>query len=192
MKSETTQVVANISDGDRSAVNRLFQLVYADMRRLAHKYTNQLAPSKSLQPTEVVHEAFLKLVNQNDVDWRGKSHFMAVGAQAMRHILVDYAKSNSRQKRGGDRRRMPFDEALVVSISNEDDILAIDDLLEKLAAINKTRAEIVEMRFFAGMTVAEVAEALGVSKRTVEGHWTFAKAWLRRELSKSETDESSS
>lgn len=190
MKSETTEILVNISSGDRPAVDQLFELVYSDFRQLAHKYTRKISPSKSLQPTEVVHEAFLKLVDQKQVDWRGRSHFMAVGAKAMRHILVDYARTKGRQKRGGDRRRIPFNDALVVSINNEDDILAIDEALEKLASINETRAEIVEMRFFAGMTVAEVAEALGLSKRTVEGHWTFAKAWLRRELSESGEDES--
>jgi len=188
MPSETIELLTSIRGGDRAGVNRLFEIVYDDLRRLAGKYTRQGSPDKSLQPTEVVHEAFLKLVNQQQVDWRDKSHFLAVGAKAMRHILVDDAKHRGRQRRGGNRRRVPFDEGMLVSPSH-DDILAIDEALEKLALANELRAKIVEMRFFAGMTVDEVAEALGISKRSVEGHWTFAKAWLRREVSEGQDDE---
>ena len=187
MPSETVELLTSIRAGDRSGVDRLFELVYDDLRRLAGKYTHRSPPDKTLQPTEVVHEAFLKLVNQQQVDWRDKSHFLAVGATAMRHILVDDAKLRGRHKRGGKRRRVPLDEGMLVSPTHED-ILAIDEALEKLALANQTRAQIVEMRFFAGMTVDEVAEALSVSKRTVEGHWTFAKAWLRREISEDQDD----
>ena len=182
MPSETVELLTSIRAGDRAGVDRLFELVYADLRRLAGKYTQRSSPNRSLQPTEVVHEAFLKLVNQQQVDWRDKSHFLAVGAKAMRHILVDDAKHRGRQKRGGDRRRVPLDDGMLVSPTH-DDILDVDEALKKLTLINQTRAQVVEMRFFAGMTVDEVAEALGVSKRSVEGHWTFAKAWLRREIS---------
>ena len=142
-----------------------------------------------MQPTELVHEVFLKLVDQQQVDWRCKSHFYAVGAQAMRHILVDYAKRKARTKRGGGWRRVALDDVMTLSIRNDEDILAIDKVLKKLALINDMRAKIVEFRFFAGMTVAEIAEALGVSKRTVEGHWTLARAWLRRELAEGEAED---
>jgi RNA polymerase sigma factor (TIGR02999 family) len=189
MPSETTQLLTSICAGDRSGIDRLMKIVYNDFRDLAHKYAAKLPSSKTLQPTEVVHEAFLKLVDQQDVDWRGKSHFFAVGARAMRHILVDYAKRKSRQKRGGGHRRIPLDEALTVSIGDDEDVLAIDEALERLASINEMRAKIVELRFFAGMTVEEVAEALGASKRNVEGHWTYAKAWLRRELAEGEEND---
>ena len=189
MPSESTQLLSAICAGDRSGVDRLFELVYDDFRDLAHKYAGRISSSNTLRPTEVVHEAFLKLVDQQQVDWRGRSHFMAVGAKAMRHILVDYAKRMGRQKRGGGQRRVPLDDVVVLSISNADDVLAVDEALQRLALINETRAKIVELRFFAGMTVEEVAESLGVSKRTVEGHWTFAKAWLRRELSRGEDDD---
>ena len=188
MPSETIELLTSIrgETGQESIASS--KLVYDDLRRLAGKYTRRSSPDKSLQPTEVVHEAFLKLVNQQQVDWRDKSHFLAVGAKAMRHILVDDAKHRGRQKRGGNRRRVPFDEGMLVSPTH-DDILAIDEALEKLALANELRAKIVEMRFFAGMTVDEVAEALGISKRSVEGHWTFAKAWLRREISEGQDDE---
>ena len=188
MPSETIELLTSIRGGDRAGVNRLFEIVYDDLRRLAGNYTRRSSPDKSLQPTEVVHEAFLKLVNQQQVDWRDKSHFLAVGAKAMRHILVDDAKHRGRQKRGGNRCRVPLDEGMLVAPTH-DDILAIDEALEKLALANELRAKIVEMRFFAGMTVDEVAEALGISKRSVEGHWTFAKAWLRREVSEGQEDE---
>lgn len=188
MPSETVEILTSIRAGDRAGVDRLFELVYDDLRRLAGKYTHRNPPGKSLQPTEVVHEAFLKLVNQQQVDWRDKSHFLAVGAKAMRHILVDDAKRRGRKKRGGQQRRVPLDEGMLVSPTH-DDILDIDEALKKLAMTNELRAKIVEMRFFAGMTVDEVAEALGTSKRTVEGHWTFAKAWLRREISEGQNDE---
>ena len=188
MPSETIELLTSIRAGDRAGVDRLFELVYDDLRRLAGKYTRRNAPDKSLQPTEVVHEAFLKLVNHQQVDWRDKSHFLAVGAKAMRHILVDDARRRGREKRGGNRSRVPFDEGMLVSPTH-DDILAIDEALEKLALANDLRARIVEMRFFAGMTVEEVAQAIGISKRSVEGHWTFAKAWLRREISESQDEE---
>jgi RNA polymerase sigma-70 factor (ECF subfamily) len=187
MPSETIELLTSIRAGDRGAVDRLFELVYDDLRRIAGKYTHQVTADKSLQPTEVVHEAFLKLVNQKQVDWRDKSHFLAVGAKAMRHILVDDAKRRGRQKRGSNRRQVPLDDSVMVSPSHED-IVAIDEALQKLTLINETRAKIVEMRFFAGMTMDEVAEALGVSKRSAEGHWTFAKAWLRREMSDGNDD----
>jgi RNA polymerase sigma factor (TIGR02999 family) len=187
MPSETVELLTSIRAGDRAGVDRLFELVYDDLRRLAGKYTRRNSPDKSMQPTEVVHEAFLKLVNQHQVDWRDKSHFLAVGAKAMRHILVDDAKRRGRQKRGGKQRRVALDEGMLASPTH-DDILDIDEALEKLALTNQTRAKIVEMRFFAAMTMDEVAEALGVSKRTVEGQWTFAKAWLRREISEDHDD----
>ena len=181
MQSEATQILTALSVGDRSGIDRLFEIAYRDFRRLARKYLGR-AGGYTLSPTELVHEAYIKLVNQQQVDWRGKSHFYAIGATVMRHILVDHAKHNARKKRGGSRRRIPLDDTLTLSIRDDEDVLAVDEVLEKLAAINKMRAKIIELRFFAGMTVVEVAEALGVSKRTVEGHWTLARAWLRREL----------
>jgi RNA polymerase sigma factor (TIGR02999 family) len=140
----------------------------------------------TLQPTALVHEAFLKLIDQSQVDWRGRSHFFAVGAQAMRRILVSHAKSRGRIKRGGGRHQVPLDEALTVSLESDDDILALDAALEKLAAVDERQAKIVELRFFGGLSVEETAEALGLSKRTVEREWTSCRAWLRRELANQE------
>ena len=182
MLSETTQVLNAICAGDRSRVGELMDLIYSDLRRLAGAYMRKGMPTNSLRPTELVHEAYLKVVDHNGTDWRGRSHFFAVCARAMRQILVDNARRRGRQKRGGGCRRIALDDALTVSAQCHEDVLAIDEALTKLATLNTRRATIVEMRFFAGMTVAEAAEALDVSKRTVETHWTLARAWLRREL----------
>jgi RNA polymerase sigma factor (TIGR02999 family) len=137
----------------------------------------------TLQPTALVHEAFLKLIDQSRVDWRDRSHFFAIGAQAMRRILVNHAKSRGRVKRGGGKQKLPLDEALTVSLEDDDEILAVDEALEKLAALDERQAKIVELRFFGGLNVDEVAAVLGVSKRTVEREWAACRAWLRRELS---------
>ena len=130
-----------------------------------------------------MNEAFLKLIDQTKVDWRGRSHFFAVGAQAMRRVLVNHAKSKKRLKRGGKGKRVPLDEPLAISAERDDDVLALDEALEKLAALDPRQAKLVELRFFGGLSVEETAEVLGVSKRTVEREWTSCRAWLRRELS---------
>jgi RNA polymerase sigma-70 factor (ECF subfamily) len=135
-----------------------------------------------VQATALVHEAFLRLVDQDDVDWRGRSHFLAVGATAMRQILVDHARKRLALKRGGGRPRVAFSEDLAVSPRRDADVLALDEALEKLAAIDQRRAKIVEMRFFAGMTEKEIAVALDVSKSTVEKQWNATSRWLRLEL----------
>lgn len=183
MKSEATQILAAISSGDRSDSDRLMELVYDDFRKLASTYLGGDTPGNTLQPTAVVHEAFIKLVNHEEIDWEGRSHFFAIGATAMRQILVDHARKKSTQKRGGDRQKVNLDERLALSAGRDEDVLALDEALEKLATIDERRARIVEMRFFAGMTEAEVAVALGVSKSTVEKQWAATSRWLRRELS---------
>jgi RNA polymerase sigma factor (TIGR02999 family) len=182
-----TQLLQQIQQGDTSAASRLLPLVYDDFRALAGRYLQREPPGHTLQPTALVHEAFLKLIDQTRVNWRGRTHFFAVGAQAMRRILVDHARARMRDKRGGRRDRIQLTDDLTISRHQDEDLLAIDDALAKLAAIDKRQVEIVEMRFFGGMTVAEVAEALGVSKRTIEAEWTHVRAWLRRELSGDET-----
>ena len=186
---EPTRIVVEMCAGQRRHVDRLFDLAYDDLRRIAHQYVNRLSSENVAQPTELLHEAFIKLVDQSQVDWRGKSHFMAVGAAVMRNILVDLARQKRSQKRGGRHRRIALDEAVTVSVSNMEDILAVDEALTRLAAANETQAKLVEARYFAGMTVAEAAESLGISKRNAEKQWTFAKAWLRRELSKGTNDD---
>ena len=157
------------------------ELVYDDLRGLARAKLQATPPDHLLQPTALVHEVFLKLIG-GDVDWRSRSHFFALGARAMRLILVDYARESSAQKRGGDRQRVPLSDELVVSTKRDEDVLALDEALQLLAEIDPERAEIVELRFFGGMTIKEVAEAMGKSPRTVDKQWAATRIWLRRYL----------
>jgi RNA polymerase sigma-70 factor, ECF subfamily len=186
MPSEATQILSALASGDRSGSDRLMELVYDDFRRLAASYLEGDTAGNTLQPTAVVHEAFIKIVGEKGADWRGRSHFFAVGATAMRQILVDHARKKSAVKRGGGRARIDLDERLAVSVHSDDDVLAIDEVLNKLACINSRRAKIVEMRFFGGMTVDEVAVTLGVSSSAVKKQWTATSAWLRRELAEAQ------
>lgn len=131
----------------------------------------------------LVNEAYLRLVGQTEIDWQGKTHFFAIGAKVMRRILVDHARRAKSLKRGGERKRIQFNEDLRVSTTNDEDILALEEALEKLDRVDPRQAKIVELRFYGGLTVEEVAAVLGISKRTVESDWTMVRAWLRRELS---------
>ncbi|OHB81947.1 MAG: RNA polymerase subunit sigma-70 [Planctomycetes bacterium RBG_16_64_10] len=178
-----TRCLHALSRGDRSAMEQLVPLVYDALRQQAASYLRREPAGHSLQPTALVHEAFLKLADQKHVSWQGRSHFFAIGAQAMRRILVDHARRKARAKHGGRRRRIALDEHLVVSPQRDEDLLALDEALSKLARVDPRQAQIVELRFFGGLSVQEVAEVLGVSKRTIEADWTAVRAWLRRELS---------
>ena len=170
-------------EGDSTVARRLMPLVYDDMRDLAAVYLRRESSGHTLQPTALVNEAFIKLVDQSRVGWRGRTHFFAVGAKVMRRLLVDHARGRQRQKRGGGRERLVLHDDMKISPQSDEDLLDVDEALDKLAKVDPRQAEIVEMRFFGSMSVQEVASVLGVSKRTVEGEWTMAKAWLRRELS---------
>jgi RNA polymerase sigma factor (TIGR02999 family) len=181
--SKTTEFLRDLSSGDSSAADRLMPLVYTELREIAQGCLRNERPGHTLQPTALVHEVFIKLVDQTRVNYRGRTHFLALSAQAMRRILVDHARGKARDKRGGGRPRIELDESLTVSAQRDEDLLALDEALEKLAKLDPRQAKIVEMRFFGGMTVEEVAEALGVSKRTIESEWTMVRAWLRREMS---------
>ncbi len=180
--AQITQVLRQVEQGDPSQVADLLPLVYDELHAQAQRYLNRENRDHTLQPTALVHEAYLKLVDQSRVHWQGRTHFLAVGAQAMRRVLVDHARGRKRLKRGGDRQRIALDEGLALSTDRDEDLLAVDDALTKLAGLDPRQARIVELRFFAGMSVAEVAEVLGVSKRTVEAEWTAVKAWLRKEF----------
>jgi RNA polymerase sigma factor (TIGR02999 family) len=184
LREDVTVVLEQMRKGDKGAADKLLPLVYDEFRALARHYLAQERANHTLQPTALVHEAYMKLVDQTRVDWQGRSHFFAVAAQAMRRILVDHARSRQRDKRGGGRARVVLDEAVALSPQKDEDVLALDEALERLAAVDPRQAKVVELRFFGGLSVEEVAEALGVSKRTVEGDWTFARAWLSRELRK--------
>ena len=184
MSYEASDLLTAVRGGDRSKLPELVELVYTDLRRLAHRYMEGERAGHTLQPTALVHEAFLKLVDQTQVDWKGRSHFFAVGAQAMRRILVNHAKSRGRIKRGGNLERFTLDDALTLSMDDDEDILALDEALEKLAKVDERQAKIVELRFFGGLSVEETAEVLQVSQRTVLREWSFAQTWLFHELSK--------
>lgn len=181
MPSQATQILHAISDGDRSGADQLMELVYDDLRGLAWAQMQAMERNHVLEPTGLVHEVFLKLVD-GDIDWRSRSHFFAIGAKAMRYVLVDYARESSARKRGGDRQRLPLTDDLVVSARRDEDVLALDEALKALAEIDKERAEIVEMRFFGGMTIKEVAEAIGKSARSVDKQWAATRIWLRKHL----------
>ena len=180
---DVSETLIRIADGDTKAADRLLPLVYDQLRRLAGTMLGGEPSGNTLQPTALVHETFLRLADQTRCDWKGKTHFFAIGAKLMRRILVDHARGKKRLKRGGQARRIPLHDDLCVTNRKDEDVLAIDDALIKLGELDPRQAEIVELRFFGGLTVDEVAEVLGVSKRTVESEWTMVRAWLRRELS---------
>lgn len=186
--AEPTEIVRELTTGNRDRVNRLAELVYDDLHRVAEAYLRRERVGHTLRPTALVHEAFLRLIDQRKVDWRGRSHFVALGAQAMRRILVDYARAKSRKKRSGDGHRVLLTDDVLLSREREEDVLGVDEALNRLAELNPLHAQIVEMRFFGGMSVDEVAEALGMSKRAVERQWTALKAWLRREFEEEEAE----
>ena len=179
------QILQNLADGDTAAVDRLFPVVYDQLRRLAGSYLRNENAGHTLQATALVHEAYLKLVDQSRVDWKGRTHFFAVGAKVMRRILIDYARSRKRAKRGGDWLRITLSGLQGSPLGRDLDpaqFLALHTALEKLALLDARQARVVELRFFAGLTMSEVAEALGVSKRTADDDWAKARSWLEQEL----------
>ena len=180
--SDITQVLRKASQGDDSAVNHLMPLVYDELRALAETYLQRERPGHTLQATALVHDAYMRLVEQDQVEWRGRAHFFAVAAQAIRRILVDHARGHKRLKRGGDRHRVQLDKDAAWTGGHELDLLALNEALEKLAVLHERQAHIVELRFFGGLALKEIAGFLGVSPRTVDGDWSMARAWLRREL----------
>jgi RNA polymerase sigma factor (TIGR02999 family) len=181
---DVTQLLEQCTQGRREAADKLMLLVYDELHALAHRQLGREASELTLQTTALVHEAYLRLIDQRRVEWKGRTHFYAIGAQALRRALVDHARGRKREKRGGGRVRLELAEDIALDRSRTEDVLAVDEALERLAALDPRQARIVELRFFGQLDVAEVAEALGVSKRTVEADWTAAKAWLRRELAR--------
>jgi len=184
-----TEIVASLSGGEaltEATSEEMFSLVYGELRRLAERYMRGERPGHTLQATALVHEAYLKLVDQTRANWRGRTHFFAVAARVMRRVLIDYARGRGREKRGAGLQKITLADSLEPARSGElsiEEILSLSAALDKLANLDEREARIVELRFFAGLTVPEVANALGISQRTVEGDWTHARAWLRRELS---------
>lgn len=181
---DVTQLLVAWSDGDQAALDELIPLVYEELHRLAQRRLGRERGGHTLQPTALVHEAYLRLIDQKQVRWQNRAHFFAVAAQLMRRILVDYARRRHYAKREGGALRVTFDEAELVSQERAADVVALDDALTALASLDPRKSQIVELRFFGGLSIEETAEALGVSPGTVMRDWTLAKAWLQREISK--------
>lgn len=180
---DITAILTRVAEGEHEAFNQLVPIVYDELHQIAQKLMQNESPANSLQPTVLVNEAYFRLVDLNRIDWQGRAHFFAMGATVMRRILVDHARHHLRVKRGGQFSRIPLNDDLRISSCSEEDVLAVEEVLGKLEELDPRQAKVVEMRFYAGLTVKEIAEALGLSKRTVESDWTIAKAWLRREFS---------
>ncbi len=173
------------SDGKQDALDKLMPLVYDELHRQAARYLRKERQGHTLQTTALIHEAYLKLIDQRNVNWESRTHFFAIAAQAMRRILVDYAKAAHRKKRGGDDIKVPLEEAMLVATKEKGvDLIALDEALNKLARRDEQQARVVELRYFSGLSLEETAEALHVSRATVAGDWSMAKVWLYRELRK--------
>lgn len=184
--SEITEKLRDLSDDGRGeAADALLRLVYDELRRQAHYYLQKERRGHTLQTTALVHEAYLKLIKQKSFAWENRSQFFGVAATIMRRILIDYAKTRHRAKRGGESDPLPLEDALTVSVSDSNfDLLELDEALNRLAEREANLARVVELRFFSGLDVPETAEVLGVSESTVKRDWAMAKAWLHRELTK--------
>ncbi|MGE3108133.1 MAG: sigma-70 family RNA polymerase sigma factor [Phycisphaerales bacterium] len=180
---DITQLLMRASDGEERAVDVLLPVVYDELRRIAERCLRRERPDHTLQTTALVHEAYMKLVDQRQTQWQNRAHFYAIAAQAMRRILVNHAKGVNRVKRGGKRARVPLDDSLAVAPEPDIDLVALDEALARLAAIDARKSRLVELRFFGGMSIEETAEVLGVAPATVKRDWNFARAWLYRELS---------
>ena len=183
---EATRLLQALDARDPSVASRLFSVVYDELRALAASYFVGQPADHTLQPTALVNEAFLRLVDQTRIQWQSRAHFLAIAARAMRQILIDHARHRAAAKRGGDLCRVTMAEGVTPITDSDPEMLDLDDALQRLAAMDERQSGIVELRFFGGMTVEEVAHVLEVSKTTVETEWRMARAWLRRELTSGE------
>jgi RNA polymerase sigma factor (TIGR02999 family) len=187
---EITRLLADWRQGDRGAVDRLVPLVRRELSRLARNHIGRMRNSDRMQPSSLVQEAFLRLLADQETGWRNGTHFFAVASLVMRHVFVDDARARRSAKRGGAAVHVPIDAAVVLSQEQLDEIVAVDLALERLARTDERKSKVLEMRFFAGLSVEETAEVLGVAPNTVIRDWNFARAWLRRELSGTGTSDS--
>jgi RNA polymerase sigma factor (TIGR02999 family) len=181
-KTEATQILERWSEGDKDAAERLMPIVYEELRRRAAEYLRHERPDHTLQATALVHEAYLKLVDQHRANWKDRAHFCTVAASLMRRVLVQHARDHNRQKRGGKWQKVYLDETRELGQENPTDLLALDDALQSFAAAYPRESKVVELKFFGGMETREIAEVLKVSEKTVLRDWNFAKVWLCREL----------
>ena len=183
--NEVTQILEAISRGEAKAANELLSLVYEELRRLATAKMALEAPGQTLQPTALVHEAWLRLTNDNKRKWNDRTHFFAAAAEAMRRILVDNARRKRTERHGGRQQRVEMPEIASATLEDDDKVLAVNEALEKFAALDPRKAELVKLRYFVGMTTEEAAGVLGISVPTADRHWAYARAWLAREISAS-------
>jgi RNA polymerase sigma factor (TIGR02999 family) len=180
--SDVTQILAAIEQGDANAADKLLPLVYEELRKLAtHRMANEAA-GQTLQPTALVHEAWMRLVGKENPKFENRAHFFAAAAEAMRRILIDKARRKRAQRHGGGQQRVDFEQVEFATASDDEQLLAVNEALDKLAAQNKLEAELVKLRYFVGMTLEEAADVLGISARTADNYWAHARAWLFREL----------
>jgi RNA polymerase sigma factor (TIGR02999 family) len=186
---EVTEMLVAWSNGDESALERLVPLVHDELHRLAHRYMNREGPGHMLQTTALVNEAYLRLVDSSHVRWQNRAHFFAVSAQLMRRILVDFARARNYLKRGGNAVQVSLDKVLAITPEQDPDVVALDEALNALAAIDERKSRVVELRFFGGLNIEETAEVLKVSPDTVMRDWRLAKVWLLRQLSTEKLDE---
>jgi RNA polymerase sigma factor (TIGR02999 family) len=175
---EVTRLLIRLTDGENAVLDDLLPLVYSELRRLAASYLRRERSDHTLQPTALVHEAYIRLVDQTQVRWQNRAHFFGVAAQMMRRILVDHARSQQAEKRGGEFQKLSLDENIDVSGERAADLVALDEALTRLAELDPVKSRVVELRFFGGLSVEETAEVLGVSAPTVKRQWRMAKAWL--------------
>jgi RNA polymerase sigma factor (TIGR02999 family) len=180
---QVTQLLVAWGKGDELAGDQLMSLVYEELHRLAHRYMKRESPGHTLQTSALVNEAFVRLVDQKNVRWKNRAHFFGIAAQMMRRILVDYARGRNYAKRGGGAQQISLDEGLIVSDERSAEVIGVHEALERLVEFDSRKSQIIELRFFGGLSIEETAEVLGVSPGTVMRDWTLAKAWLRREMS---------
>jgi RNA polymerase sigma factor (TIGR02999 family) len=181
-RTEVTELLQQWSVGCQEALDQLLPAIYAELKRLAGSYLRRERPDHTLQATALVHEAFLKLVDQRGVRWQNRAHFFGIAAQIMRRILVDHARAHTASKRGSGERPLSLEDGLAIAPAPDVDLLALDEALTRLATVDPQQSRVVELRFFAGLTIDETAEVLGTSPATVGREWTLAKAWLYAEL----------
>jgi RNA polymerase sigma factor (TIGR02999 family) len=186
---EMTRLLLDWSKGDQAALDKLLPLVNAELRQLARRYMRRESPGHTLQTSALVNEAYLRLIDQKHVQWQNRAHFFGIAAQLMRRILIDHARKAHYAKRGGGAIKVSLDEAAAVTEARAAELVAVDEALEKLTAMDARKGRIVELRFFGGLTEEETAEVMGISLPTVQREWRAAKAWLRRMLTEGEDDD---
>lgn len=179
---QITLLLVDWSKGDEFALEQLMPLVYDELRQMARRYMRRQPSGHTFQTTELIHEAYLKIAGQDEQNWQNRAHFFGVAAQAMRHILVDYARSKNSKKRGGLIEKITLEENLVASANRSEEIVALDEALNELAALDERKSRVVEMKFFGGLNTEEISEVLKISPETVKRDWRFARTWLLREL----------